>query len=424
MASVPVVFSSALAAAFSLQDARAYESEPYRTATAVRKSANHALKYVRKQFTTATGLPLAIEVDLTAEECFVCPPFKKTGPEGKGQEGVIDIESDTPDSFKWKEFLARAFQPDQLKDVLSSPVYRVTLQNTGVTATRYFMLGSQRGCSDAKNWEWWFWRTDQKVVRCTVNLDGKKPPKYTTDGYEVGVRHGPGPAQGGQRFVGSEEVRQSGTAFLYGGMEDANFLSYLQRRVQDRDGFNIKVLVLPYEDSLPERVKILCQRLRELLPSDFQSGLPAAADPTQSALAANEGTQVAPAAGEHTQLAAGEPTQPAPAANDGTQDVPAIGVTPQNRDYVTAWGGWSQREWDEWEESQQEWWSSRRERGAFASDTRGRSWTLQNEEWILNTPGRNPQDQSDDRWSRQDWGNWWSQRRRRQEREDRLSRQQ
>ena len=145
------IASSALVANFSLEDAQAYESEPFRRAVDLRRAANHAVKYVRKQFTTKTGYPLVAEVDVTGEPNFVIPPFRKTGPGGKGQEGVIDIESDSPDTFKWKEFLARAFGPEQLKEVLAQPVYRVTIENTGVKASRFFISGSAGGCSDAKN---------------------------------------------------------------------------------------------------------------------------------------------------------------------------------------------------------------------------------------------------------------------------------
>ena len=106
------IASFANAATFSLQDAENYQQEPFRNIKVVRISANHAVKFLRKMCTTKTGYPLVIEVDVTGEPNFVIPPFRKTGPGGKGQEGVIDIESDSPDTFKWKEFLARGFGPE------------------------------------------------------------------------------------------------------------------------------------------------------------------------------------------------------------------------------------------------------------------------------------------------------------------------
>ena len=159
------IASFAMAANFSLEDAENYQQEPFRNIKAVRVSANHAVKFVRKTCTTKTGYPLVAEVDVTGEPNFVIPPFRKTGPGGKGQEGVIDIESDSPDTFKWKEFLARAFGPDQLREVLAQPVYRVAIESTGVRASRFFISGSAGGCSDAKNWELRFWRQDMRAVR-------------------------------------------------------------------------------------------------------------------------------------------------------------------------------------------------------------------------------------------------------------------
>ena len=214
---------------------------------------------------------------------------------------------------------------------------------------------------------------------------------------------------------------------MFGGMEEENFISYLQRRVQNRDGFNIQVRVIPYEPDLPELVKNLRETLYQMLAPDFQAVRTAAVEPTQSALAANEGTQVAPAAGEPTQPAAGEPTQPALAANEGTQDEttaalaahaanaaigvttappPApIGVPPQNRAEVTAWGGWSLKDWDEWDE----WRFGQYQGTSFASNSRGQSWSLVSGAWRENnTPARGSQDQSDDRWSWQEWGEWYA----------------
>ena len=430
------IASFAIAATFSLQDAENYQQEPFRNIKVVRMSANHAVKFLRKMCTTKTGYPLVIEVDVTGEPNFVIPPFRKTGPGGKGQEGVIDIESDSPDTFKWKEFLARAFGPEQLKEVLAQPVYRVTIENTGVKASRFFISGSAGGCSDAKNWELRFWRQDQKVVRCTTHLDGK-PSKYKIQEFQPSVRvGGEGPAQGGQRFVGSAEVRQTGTAFLFGGLEDDEFISYLQRRMQDRDGFNIKVLVLPYEHSLPEPVKLLRLRLEQMLPVDFQDFLPGSSSNflPQSSLAASSSTQVAPAAGEPTQpalaanvvtqdvpaLGAGEPTQPALAANVVTQDVPAIGVLQdvpelvgvaigeitQNRDSQTARGGWSQQEWADWHQGRNRQYPSRSE-AAFAARERRLGIQRSTGSWVENTAANGSQDnrwRSSDRW--QGWEGW------------------
>ena len=397
------IASFAMAATFSLEDAENYQQEPFRNIKAVRVSANHAVKFVRKTCTTKTGYPLVAEVDVTGEPNFVIPPFRKTGPGGKGQEGVIDIESDSPDTFKWKEFLARAFGPEQLREVLAQPVYRVTIESTGVRASRFFISGSAGGCSDAKNWELRFWRQDQKVVRCTTHLDGK-PSKYQIQEFQPSVRvGGEGPAQGGQRFVGSAEVRQTGTAFLFGGLEDDEFISYLQRRIHHRDGFNIKVLALPYDHSLPDSVKRLREVLSQLLPVDFQVFLPSSSS--------NSSTQVAPAAGE--------PTQPALAANVVTQDVPALGVLPaapvlaigdatQNRDSQTAWGGWSRQEWAaQWEQGRY------RSRSEAAFDARERRWAAARERpwntgsWVENTAANGSQDnrwRSNGRW--QEWEEW------------------
>ena len=75
--SVAVATSSALAAFFSRECAQAYEPQPFRESQFVLSSAIHAIKYVRKQFTTASGYPLIYFVDLTGADCFVCPPFKK-----------------------------------------------------------------------------------------------------------------------------------------------------------------------------------------------------------------------------------------------------------------------------------------------------------------------------------------------------------
>ena len=400
-----------MAATFSLEDAENYQQEPFRNIKAVRVSANHAVKFVRKTCTTKTGYPLVAEVDVTGEPNFVIPPFRKTGPGGKGQEGVIDIESDSPDTFKWKEFLARAFGPEQLREVLAQPVYRVTIESTGVRASRFFISGSAGGCSDAKNWELRFWRQDQKVVRCTTHLDGK-PSKYQIQEFQPSVRvGGEGPAQGGQRFVGSAELRQTGTAFLFGGLEDDEFISYLQRRIRHRDGFNIKVLELPYDHSLPDSVKRLREVLSQLLPVDFQVFLPssssnsstqvalAAGEPTQPALAANEGTQhetTAALAAHAANAAIGVTTAPPPAP---------IGVPPQNRAEVTAWGGWSLQEWDEYDE----WRSGQYQGRSFANNSRGQSWSRVNGEWRENnTPARGSQDQSDDRWSGQGWDEWYA----------------
>ena len=353
---------SALAALFSRENAQAYEPQPPRHVKVVRRSANHALKSLRKQFTTASGLPFIDFADITGAECFVCPPFTKTGADGRGQEGIIDIDSE-PDYFNWREFLAFGLQTDQLDDVLSSPVYRVTIEHTGEKVTRHFVIGTDRGCPDAKDWELRFWRQDQKVVRCTVSLDGK-PAKYTIESFGVNWSPAPGPPQGGQRWVGAREGRRQGTRFLFGGLEEEAFISYLRGRVEDRDGFNIKFGVVPYEDSLPDRVKELIGTIHSLLPSDMlyvagltqpalAAGAPAdvanegtqdalaAGKPSQPALAASEGTQDALAAGELAQpalalnegtqdaLAAGEPAQPALAAIEGFQDAPAAGVPTQ-----------------------------------------------------------------------------------------------
>ena len=105
----PVDTSSAFAAVFSHEHAVAYEPETPRSMKILRSIANAAIKYLRKQITSSTGLPLVDQVDLTCEQCFLVPPFTKTGVGGKGQEGKIDIDAE-PVSFKWKEFLACAFQ--------------------------------------------------------------------------------------------------------------------------------------------------------------------------------------------------------------------------------------------------------------------------------------------------------------------------
>ena len=403
------IASFANAATFSLQDAENYQQEPFRNIKLVRISANHAVKFLRKMCTTKTGYPLVIEVDVTGEPNFVIPPFRKTGPGGKGQEGVIDIESDSPDTFKWKEFLARAFAPEQLREVLAQPVYRVTIENTGVKASRFFISGSAGGCSDAKNWELRFWRQDQKVVRCTTHLDGKRST-YKIQEFQPSVRvGGEGPAQGGQRFVGSAEVRQTGTAFLFGGLEDDEFISYLQRRIHHRDGFNIKALALPYDHSLPDSVKKLREVLSQLLPVDFQVFLPSSSSNflPQSSLAASSSTQVAPAAGE--------PTQPALAANVVTQDVPALGVLPaapvlaigdatQNRDSQTAWGRWSPQEGAQWEQGR---YRSGREAAWAAAPERRLAIQRNTGSWVENTAANGSQDnrwRSSDRW--QGWEGW------------------
>ena len=418
------IASSALVANFSLEDAQAYKSEPFRRAVDLRRAASHAVKYVRKQFTTKTGFAMVDGVDLTAEECFVCPPFRQV-------ERVLDIDSDTPDSFKWKEYLVRGLKDSEaMREVLSQPVNRVTIEHTGVKATRRFIIGSDGSwCEgfDAKNWVLRFWRSDMRVVRFNPGLDGKAT-NYTIEKVLPSVRvSGEGPVQREQRFVGSPAIRQTGTTFLFGGMEDEKFISYLQRRVQNRDGFNIQVHVIPYEPDLPELVKNLRETLYRMLAPDFQAVRTAAVEPTQSALAANEDTQIAPAAGEPTQPAAGEPTQPALAANEGTQDEttaalaahaanaaigvttappPApIGVPPQNRAEVTAWGGWSLQEWDEYDE----WRFGQYQGTSFARNYRGQSWSLVNGAWRENnTPARGSQDQSDDRWSGQGWDEWYA----------------
>ena len=121
---------SALAALFTRENAEAYPQLVFRGVRAVRKSGNHAIKYLRKQFTTASGYPLVEFVDLTGADCFVCPPCKKTAVDGRGQEGIIDIDSSEPLYFNWKEFLARGLEPDELNEALSSPVYRVTIEHT------------------------------------------------------------------------------------------------------------------------------------------------------------------------------------------------------------------------------------------------------------------------------------------------------
>ena len=395
------IASSALVANFSLEDAQTYESEPFRRAVDLRRAANHAVKYVRKQFTTKTGFAMVDEVDLTAEECFVCPPFRKTAVDGRGQQGVIDIDSDTPDSFKWKEYLARGLEDSEaMREVLSQPVNRVTIEHTGVKATRRFIIGSDGGCADAKNWELRFWRSDMRVVRFNPGLDGKAT-NYTIEKVLPSVRvSGEGPVQRGQRFVGSQAFRQTGTTFLFGGMEDEKFISYLQRRVQNRDGLNIQVHVIPYEPDLPELVKNLRETLYQMLAPDFQAVRTAAAEPTQPALAANEGTQhetTAALAAHAANAAIGVTTAPPPAP---------IGVPPQNRAEVTAWGGWSLQEWDEYDE----WRFGQYQGTSFARNYRGQSWSLVNGEWRENnTPARGSQDQSDDRWSWQEWDEWYAQ---------------
>ena len=97
--SVAVATSSALAAFFSRECAQAYEPQPFRESQFVLSSAIHAIKYVRKQFTTASGYPLIYFVDLTGADCFVCPPFKKTAVDGEGLEQIIDIDSSGPMSI-------------------------------------------------------------------------------------------------------------------------------------------------------------------------------------------------------------------------------------------------------------------------------------------------------------------------------------
>ena len=246
-------------------------------------------------------------------------------------------------------------------------------------------------------------------MRCTTRLDGK-PSKYQIEEFQPSVRvGGEGPAQGGQRFVGSAEVRQTGTAFLFGGLEDDEFISYLQRRIHHRDGFNIKVLALPYDHSLPDSVKKLRGVLSQLLPVDFQVVLPSSSSNflPQSSLAASSSTQVAPAAGE--------PTQPALAANVVTQDVPALSVLPaapvlaigdatQNRDSQTAWGRWSPQAWAQWEQGR---YRSGREAAWAAAPERRLAIQRNTGSWVENTAANGSQDnrwRSSDRW--QEWEEW------------------
>ena len=443
-----VATSSALAAFFSRECAQAYEPQPFRESQFVLSSAIHAIKYVRKQFTTASGYPLIYFVDLTGADCFVCPPFKKTAVDGEGLEGIIDIDSSEPLYFNWKEFLARGLEPDELNEALSSPVYRVTIEHTQPAPAANdwhvraggedFVTGTDGGCPDAVDWELRFWRQDQKVVRCTVSLD-EKPGKYTIEGFGVNSSPAPGPSQGGQlgghgdwrlwRQLGPGSAARRTwrlavwrtTRSLFGGMEDDAFISYLRRRVQDRAGFNIKIGVVPYEHCLPERVKVLSEMLRVLLPSDIQAD----AAPTQPALAASEGTQDALAAGELAQpalalnegtqdaLAAGEPAQPALAAIEGFQDAPAAGVPTQpapaadepsqwhgddtvgNRDTGTGvrwgtqsygeinWGSWSGGGWG---------------RDGWSSDT---GQTRHDD-----SQGRQGSTSHSGRWTRKEWDEW------------------
>ena len=283
----PVDTSSAFAAVFSLENARAYEPETPKSMKILRSTANAAIKYLRKQFTSSTGLPLVDQVDLTVEECFVCPPFTYTSVDGRGQEGKVDVHADHC-SFKWKEFLACAFQPDALAEILAQPVCRVTIEHTGEKATRHFVTGTDGGCSDATDWELRFWRTDSKVVCVTASMGGKV--KHKVRDYAAGQLSGEGLPHGGQKFVGSPAVRKSGCAFLFGGMDEEEFILYLERRVQDEEGFKIKVKLSPDGYKLPKRMRMLLQALlwhdetvAPAVPSPFAQ--PAPAQPAPAAIA-------------------------------------------------------------------------------------------------------------------------------------------
>ena len=148
---------------------------------------------------------------------------------------------------------------------------------------------------------------------------------------------------------------------------------------------------------LPEVSRSLSPRLRR---SEGTQDAPAAGEPTQPALAANEGTQdetTAALAAHAANAAIGVTTAPPPAP---------IGVPPQNRAEVTAWGGWSRQEWDEYDE----WRFGQYQGTSFARNYRGQSWSLVNGAWRENnTPARGSQDQSDDRWSGQGWDEWYAQ---------------
>ena len=349
---------SALAPPFSREDADAFDAVPTRKLKTVRQTANAAIKYLRKQFTTSTGKPVVDQIDLTNEECFVCPPFKRPSSE-KGPEGIIDIDAIPSVSFRWKEFLARAFPPSALAEILAQPVYRVTIEHTGEKGLlRHFVD------RDAQSWELRFWRTDRQVVRCRVVRWGNMV-NFKIEEDQDGKLTESGPAQRERRWVGSHEVRPVDWQ-KFGGMVDESFLINLERRVRLETNFNIKISLAPDAYWMPIRVKTLLYKLSIKPPPD---------EPAQSALAASEYVGEEPAyivfpsqlfssssdqVGDATQEAPAQPaaagnslTQPAPAANsweddgngwwisgDWGEDWRAIRA-PQSPQHVAAW--WQSR---------------------------------------------------------------------------------